>query len=58
MDKKSLNHTDVLFSQFLQENGEDICPNQKDIIYIDGKIRCSMHSEDNEDGDDGSVPFL
>jgi len=55
-------HTDVVFAQYLQEYGENICPDHGDISYVDGKVQCSIHTEeddnDSDDKDDGSVPFL
>lgn len=41
---------------------EDLCPDGGDIGYWDGKVKCSVHPRDdgseNDDGDDGTVPFL
>ena len=46
----------------MHEYGENICPNQEDISYVDGKVRCSVHLKDGEvegsDDEDGNVPFL
>jgi len=64
---KDLNHTENLFTQFLVEYGEDICPDGSDVRYVDGTVQCLVHSigenEDSENdegsGDDGgTVPFL
>ncbi|RFU67119.1 type II secretion system protein [Peribacillus saganii] len=60
-------HSEALFAQYLQEYGEEICPIDGEILYIDGKVQCSLHSgngdngEDDDDEDKGegeSVPYL
>lgn len=54
--------TNNVFDEFLQNYEETICPDNGDIKYEKGKVRCILHSEDeangNDDEDDGSVPFL
>lgn len=56
------NHTEVVFAQYLHENGENICPDQGSISYVGGRIQCSVHHRVGEDGsnddEDGSVRFL
>lgn len=52
---KDIDHTDAVFVQYLQEFGQDICPEDGDIDYVNGKIQCSVHARGD---DDGSVPFL
>ncbi|OPX90536.1 MAG: putative major pilin subunit [Pelotomaculum sp. PtaB.Bin104] len=56
-------HTTYVFDEFLQKYEENICPANGGIKYINGSIRCILHSENEVDGndngeDDGSVPFL
>ena len=55
-------NTNNVFAEFLQNYEETICPDNGDIKYGNGKVRCILHSEDeadgNDDEDDGSVPFL
>ena len=53
-------HTNNVFDEFFQNNKEIICPDNGDIKYVNGKVRCMLHSEDKANGnnDDGSVPFL
>ena len=54
----NIEHTDVRFEEFLQENGKDICPEHGVITYVEGKVQCSVHVyEDDSDGD-GDVPYL
>ena len=57
---EELEHSDVIFIEYLYENGENICPDHGDITYLDGKVQCSKHDRDNgsESDDDGDVPFL
>lgn len=58
---EEIKHSELVFNQFMQENGYDICPVNGYISYEKGKVRCSEHSkdeDDNSDDDDGEVPFL
>jgi prepilin-type N-terminal cleavage/methylation domain-containing protein len=50
----NIDHSDVAFSQYLQEYGESIC-DDCDLTYVDGVVQCSVDSSDDE-GE--SVPFL
>jgi len=53
-------HTDNVFDEFMQNYEENICPDNGDIKYVNGNVRCMLHSEDETNGndDDVSVPFL
>lgn len=53
-------HSNVVFAQYLQDYGEDICPVGGEIGYMDGEVRCSVHSIDEKEHDDvdEDVPFL
>lgn len=59
-------HTDILFNQYILENGSDLCPEDGFISYVDGHILCSIHStDDSEDENDdeetdpgGEIPWL
>lgn len=53
---KQIKHSESVFNKYLQEYGEHICPDYGNISYVNGKMRCSVHTE--EDNDDASVPFL
>ncbi|OIJ11259.1 hypothetical protein BKP37_16585 [Anaerobacillus alkalilacustris] len=60
---KGIEHSEAKFSQYLQEYGEDICPDDGEISYVDGVVQCSVHSRteeetEDEDEDDGGVPFF
>jgi Tfp pilus assembly protein PilE len=56
-------HTAYVFDEFLQKYEKNLCPANGDIKYVNGNVRCMLHSEDegngnDDDEDDGSVPFL
>ncbi|WP_197246731.1 hypothetical protein [Cytobacillus firmus] len=53
-------HSDVVFIQFLMGFGENVCPLDGEIRYVDGGVRCSIHSEsaDDEGEDEEDEPFL
>ena len=55
-----MEHTQVIFAQYLQEFGEKICPNEGEIGYFDEKVLCSVHPRDDigDDEEYGSVTFL
>jgi len=50
---EELEHSDVIFTEYLFEYGGNICPYHGDITYVDGELQCSKHVRDN-----GDVPFL
>jgi prepilin-type N-terminal cleavage/methylation domain-containing protein len=59
---ENIDHTYAIFAEYLQEYEKNICPDQGDINYINGKVRCSVHSkgdnvESDDEGNEG-VPFL
>ncbi|MED4600752.1 prepilin-type N-terminal cleavage/methylation domain-containing protein [Paenibacillus validus] len=62
LELKDVEHSHVIFAQYLQDYGEDICPEHGDLSYVDGEVHCSLHSR--EDGSDTNrseeegVPFL
>lgn len=37
--------------------GKDICPENRDISYDNGQVRCSVHTNKDEH-DEGEVPYL
>ena len=61
---EKLEHTDILFSQYLTENNYEPCPNGGIISNIDGEVCCSIHSpdskkeEETEEDTGEEVPFL
>lgn len=52
--------TKNVFDEFMDNYEETICPDNGEIVYMHGSVRCLLHSEDEAGGndDDGSVPFL
>jgi prepilin-type N-terminal cleavage/methylation domain-containing protein len=59
---EGLEHTGVLFAQYQQQYGEELCPVKGLIRYINGHVECSVHPRSYENKDqkdeDGDVPFL
>lgn len=58
---ENVEHTDVVFNQFLQECGKKICSRHGAINYVDGKVQCGVHTRKNdrlrdEGGED--APFV
>jgi hypothetical protein len=64
LDLEGIEHSNIIFAQYQQDYGEDICPENGDISYVDGIVRCSLHPRDDGggDGDNGGdeveVPYL
>lgn len=56
LEIEGIEHSDTVFEQFLMEYGKDICPGHGVITYVEGKVKCSVHTV--EDDNDGEVPFL
>ncbi|WP_227938625.1 prepilin-type N-terminal cleavage/methylation domain-containing protein [Alkalihalobacillus deserti] len=52
---ENIDHSDVVFTQYLLDYGENIC-DDCDLSYVDGKVICNVQSSD-EDEDEG-VPFF
>lgn len=58
---ENIEHTEVLFLQYLHEYNVKICPDHGDIKYVDGKVQCSVHLRGNDfksDDEQDDVPFL
>lgn len=59
---ENINHSDAVFTYYLQEYGQNICPSGGTITYNDGKVLCDMHPKDNviesDDEENESIPFL
>jgi len=55
--ENSLEHTEILFIQYMQSFQSEICPSMGVITYTDGKVRCSLHSEEDDD-EDNNASFL
>lgn len=57
LETESIEHSDIVFEEFLKEYGKDICPENGVITYADGKVVCSVHSKEVSKDDD-DVPYL
>jgi prepilin-type N-terminal cleavage/methylation domain-containing protein len=59
---EGLEHTGVLFAQYLRQFGEELCPVEGNISYVGGHVECSVHPRNGENNDkednSGDVPFL
>lgn len=55
LETEGIKHSDFVFEEFLKEYGKDVCPGHGDITYVDGKVKCSVHTIVDDYGD---VPFL
>lgn len=53
LEVEGIVHSDGVFEEFLKDYGKDLCPEHGVLIYVDGKVKCSKHSEE-----EGDVPFL
>lgn len=65
LDLREIEHSPEYFDQLMEDmfNGKTICPSQSNISYDDGKVKCSIHSEDNnsdqeEKDEPEDVPYL
>lgn len=43
LDLNHLEHSEVMFSSFLETYDKSICPKQGEIEYIDGVVVCKIH---------------
>lgn len=48
-------HNDTLFDQFLIENFNGVCPASGAINYEEGKVKCSLHTNDSVAVDEDDV---
>lgn len=58
---EGIEHSDIVFEEFLQEQGKIVCPEHGVITYVDGNVCCSKHSKEDKHKDEeggGDVPFL
>jgi prepilin-type N-terminal cleavage/methylation domain-containing protein len=60
--EKDLEHTDIIFDQFMIENYSDICPKNGIVYYLDGKINCQIHEgisgniDESDEQEDSNPP--
>ncbi|HHX61806.1 MAG TPA: prepilin-type N-terminal cleavage/methylation domain-containing protein [Epulopiscium sp.] len=50
-------HSGIIFNQHIEEEDKDMCPDAGLVIYEGGKVKCSVHSLDKDDGKE-DVPYL
>jgi|SRR5690606_95432 len=61
---KDMDYSDALFAKFLIEYGEEICPDDGNVYYVNGEVECSEHGGDTQNNgdtggdEDGEVPYL
>ena len=57
---KNIEHSEEVFKEYLKEYDSKICPDDGEISYVDGKVRCSIHDDEDEsiNGQNEGVPFL
>lgn len=59
LDMKNIQHSDLVFEQYLQKYGKIRCPDHGVISYVNGKVQCSVHIRENDsENNDADVPFL
>jgi hypothetical protein len=61
MDFEQVDHSPVVFEEFLREIDGDVCPVDDELSFVDGHVKCSVHSDGDEDEDDvndDGVPYL
>lgn len=59
LEKGNIERSDVVFEQFPQNQGKNICPEHGHMIYVDGKVKCSVNiGDDGKKGNEDEVPFL
>jgi prepilin-type N-terminal cleavage/methylation domain-containing protein len=60
LELENIERTELFFSEFLNSYEGTVCPSGGVLRYVDGKVKCSIHSdEEQHDPDDGGdVPFL
>lgn len=54
-----VDHSQVIFDEFVLENLDGvICPEDGLIVYEEGEVNCSIHSDHGDSDGDEDVPFL
>jgi len=52
---ESIEDSEKVFEQYMHDLGRDICPGNGEISYVEGEVKCSLHSGEEDEGD---VPYL
>jgi prepilin-type N-terminal cleavage/methylation domain-containing protein len=58
LELENVDRPDLYFAKFLQGYDGDVCPAGGELSYVDGSVKCSVHSEIEDDQGDEDVPFL
>lgn len=54
-----VDHSQVIFEEFVRVNMDGvICPEDGLIVYEEGEIECSVHTDSDDSDDQEDVPFL
>ncbi|MFC4354199.1 type II secretion system protein [Chryseomicrobium palamuruense] len=55
----NVDHSQVIFDEFFRENMDGvICPEDGLIVYEEGDVECSIHSDHEDSDEEEEVPFL
>lgn len=49
--------SNILFDKYIQENGQNICPEQGTISILENNIQCGIHCSEEKNGEE-IVPYL
>lgn len=62
LSRNGIAHSELVYSQFINECGIEICPEKNIVTFINGRLQCNGHYKDdhidNDGNQDESVPFL
>ena len=53
---ENIENSGVVFEEFMKEYGINLCPEHGIVTYVDGSVKCSVHTKDESEDDE--VPFL
>ena len=58
LETEGIEYTEEVFQHFVHEHGKAFCPEQGQITYVDGKVKCSRNTENDVENQEEDVPFL
>jgi hypothetical protein len=63
LHNRGINHSENLYSQFLENYADVICPENCEVTYYNEDVICNSHNKDKQTDDEGnglidSIPFL
>ncbi len=59
-----MEHSDLVFADYLDGYSGEVCPVGGEVWYVDGVVECGVHplgdddEEEEEEGPDTGVPYL